>query len=82
MKIQDLFGKSPITIANSNMSSIGDVSESASGGGTGAGSVASLAGGIGGPMLKTIRRMPAGQSFFGPAGTTPVKSIKKNKKRK
>jgi hypothetical protein len=55
--------------------------EFASGGGTGAGAIASYAKGMGGPMMDVIRRMPAGQSFFGPAGTAaPKKPRKKLKK--
>jgi len=56
--------------------------EFASGGSTSAGGIASYAG-AGGPMMPVIRRMPAGQSFFGPAGTaTPVKRKTKKKKAK
>jgi hypothetical protein len=54
--------------------------EYASGGGTSAGSIASVAG-AGGPMMPVIQRMPAGQSFFGPAGTLPIKDPKTKKKR-
>ena len=57
--------------------------EFASGGATSAGGIASLPN-AGGPMMPIIRRMPAGQSFFGPAGTAPQakqKRVKKKSKR-
>ena len=55
--------------------------EYASGGSTSAGSIASIPG-AGGPLMPMIRRMPAGQSFFGPAGTLPPEKPKSRKKRK
>jgi len=57
------------------------IAEYASGGSTSAGSVASLPG-AGGPLMPMIRRMPAGQSFFGPAGTLPPKKSKITKKQR
>ena len=65
---------------DSLISRINTLMEYASGGGTSAGSIASVAG-AGGPMMPVIRRMPAGQSFFGPAGTLPIKDPKTKKKR-
>jgi len=59
---------------------IHELLENASGGSTSSGSVASYASGLGGPLMPVIRRMPAGQSFFGPAGTAPVKIKKKTRK--
>jgi hypothetical protein len=56
------------------------LNENGSSGGTTSGSIASVATGLGGPMMPVIRRMPAGQSFFGPAGTAPKKSRKKRNK--
>lgn len=53
--------------------------EFASGGATSAGGIASIPN-AGGPMMPIIRRMPAGQSFFGPAGTAPQPKQKKHKK--
>jgi hypothetical protein len=41
------------------------LAEYASAGGTASGSIASISGGTGGPLMPVIRRMPAGQSFFG-----------------
>lgn len=47
---------------------IRELFEFSSAGVTSAGSIASIPN-AGGPMMPVIRRMPAGQSFFGPAGT-------------
>jgi hypothetical protein len=58
-----------------------DLREMSSAGSTSSGSIASVASGLGGPMMPVIRRMPAGQSFFGPAGTAPTKTKKKRSKR-
>lgn len=58
------------------------LSENASGGGTSAGSIASIPNGGGGPMLGMIKRMPAGQSFFGQAGTVSPKPKKKKSSKK
>jgi len=63
------------------ISKINALMEYASGGSTSAGSIASIPG-AGGPLMPVIRRMPAGQSFFGPAGTLPPKSKTKKKRSK
>jgi len=55
--------------------------EYASGGSTSAGNIGSIPG-TGGPMMPVIRRMPAGQSFFGPAGTLPAEQNQKRRKTK
>jgi hypothetical protein len=57
-----------------------DVLESASSGSTGSGSIATVASGLGGPMADVIRRMPAGQSFFG--GGVPQEPQEPQKKKK
>jgi hypothetical protein len=57
------------------------IEEYATGGATSSGNIANYVGGIGGPMLGTIRRMPPGQSFFGPAGTTKSTMVSKKKKK-
>jgi hypothetical protein len=57
-----------------------DLRENSSSGSTSSGSIASVASGLGGPMMPVIRRMPAGQSFFGPAGTVAKKAKKKRSK--
>ena len=49
-------------------------------GSTTAGFIASIPG-AGGPLMPMIRRMPAGQSFFGPAGTLPPAKPKTKKKK-
>lgn len=54
--------------------------EYASGGGTSAGNVASIAN-PGGAMMPTIRRMPAGQSFFAPQHAGTKKPKKRTKKK-
>jgi hypothetical protein len=94
MKIRELLGESSLYeisrrggYAAANILDKGrpsnPVEESTGSASTGAGSIATLVGGAGGPMMKVIRRMPAGQSFFGPAGTAAaVKPRKKNKKPK
>jgi hypothetical protein len=54
------------------------LSEYASSGASSAGAIASTATGLGGPMMPIIRRMPAGQSFFG----MPVAAKKTRRKPK
>lgn len=54
--------------------------EYASGGSTGAGSIATVSSGLGGPMADVIRRMPAGQSFFG--GSIQQQPIKRRRRLK
>jgi len=58
---------------------IKELLEYASGGSTSSGSIASIPG-AGGPLMPMIRRMPVGQSFFGPVGTLPPEKPKKRKK--
>lgn len=56
--------------------------EYASCGGTSSGSIATSTSGVGGPMMPIIKRMPVGQSFFGPAvGKSIDNKQKKRKKR-
>lgn len=63
---------------------IRELFEYASGGSTGAGGVASVASGIGGPMMPIIRRMDPGQSFFAPAEfhKEPTKKLRKPRKKR
>ena len=61
---------------------IREILETTSSATTSTASVAAVPGGIGGPMMPVIRRMPAGQSFFGPAAGAPAKPKKKRTKRR
>ena len=54
--------------------------EFATGGSSSAAGISSVSTSIGGPMMPVIRRMPRGQSFFGPAMGEPKKSRKKSRK--
>jgi hypothetical protein len=58
---------------------IKELLEYASAGASSAGGMASVSSGLGGPMMPIIRRMPAGQSFFGPATGPKIKKKKRPK---
>jgi len=58
-----------------------NIKETASGGATSAGSVASVAN-PGGPMMPMIKRMPPGQSFFAPYSMPKSKKPKKKAKKR